>query len=182
MISTETKPRIYVACLASYNSGILHGAWFDASSDVDEMQAAINAVIESSPVPDAEEWAFHDYEGFGRLHEWQCLDSIAEMVEMYEQYGQGPVVAYCEHHDGWNESHFTESYQGVCRNYEWDRKCWLLTAFYDGIHLTGSELAFFEQYADDDKIAREMGWDYTFVDHHQKGVNGDGVAHIFRDC
>ena len=112
MISTETKPRIYVACLASYNSGILHGAWFDASAIADDMQAAIDAVIASSPVPDAEEWAFHDYEGFGRLHEYQCLDSIAEMVEMYETYGQGPVMAYCDYHAEWSEEHFTFSIVG----------------------------------------------------------------------
>ena len=78
-------------------------------------------MIESSPVPDAEEWAFHDYEGFGRLHEWQCLDSIAEMVEMYEQYGQGAVVAYCEHYDGWNESHFQESFVGEVNDYQWEK-------------------------------------------------------------
>lgn len=26
----NTKPRIYAACLAAYNSGYLHGAWIDA--------------------------------------------------------------------------------------------------------------------------------------------------------
>jgi Antirestriction protein (ArdA) len=25
-----TEPRIYVACLAAYNNGYLHGAWIDA--------------------------------------------------------------------------------------------------------------------------------------------------------
>ena len=176
MISTETKPRIYVACLASYNSGILHGAWFDASANVDDMQAAIDAVIASSPVPDAEEWAFHDYEGFGRLHEWQCLDSIAEMVEMYEQYGQGPVVAYCEHHDGWNEEHFTNSFVGEVNDYPWDKEAWLVEQFMLGVHLTGEDREFFEGWADEAKIARTMAHDYTFVSGEDK------VAYIFRDC
>ena len=27
----NTKPRIYVACLAAYNNGILHGAWIEAT-------------------------------------------------------------------------------------------------------------------------------------------------------
>jgi antirestriction protein len=26
-----TEPRIYVACLAAYNNGNLHGAWIDAT-------------------------------------------------------------------------------------------------------------------------------------------------------
>lgn len=43
--------RIYVACLASYNNGVLHGKWIDASSDVDEMQAEIDKVLLTSPFP-----------------------------------------------------------------------------------------------------------------------------------
>ena len=176
MISTETKPRIYVACLASYNSGILHGAWFDASTDVDEMQAAINAVIESSPVPDAEEWAFHDYEGMGRLEEYEDLDTIAETIAAYEEYEQGPVEAYISNHGEWNESHFQDSFVGEVNDYQWDIDAWLVEQFMLGVHLTGDDREYFEQWADEDKIARTMKHDYTFVSGEDK------VAYIFRDC
>ena len=27
---SDSNPRIYVACLAAYNNGYLHGAWIDA--------------------------------------------------------------------------------------------------------------------------------------------------------
>ena len=30
-ITTTEQPRIYVACLAAYNNGILHGAWIEAT-------------------------------------------------------------------------------------------------------------------------------------------------------
>lgn len=43
--------RIYVSCLASYNAGILHGAWIDASEDVEEMQEEVNAMLRGSPCP-----------------------------------------------------------------------------------------------------------------------------------
>lgn len=43
--------QIYAACLAAYNNGRLHGAWIDASSDTDEMQNAINAMLRASPCP-----------------------------------------------------------------------------------------------------------------------------------
>ena len=33
--------RIYVACLASYNAGRLHGTWIDATQDADDVHAAI---------------------------------------------------------------------------------------------------------------------------------------------
>ncbi len=64
--STQTlNPRIYVACLAAYNNGHLHGAWIDASDDLDAMRAQVASMLASSPIPDAEEYAIHDYEDFG---------------------------------------------------------------------------------------------------------------------
>ena len=78
---------IYVACLASYNNGILHGRWIDAAQGVNGMQNAINAMLDASPIADAEEWAIHDYEGFGsiRLSEYAGLDTVAELAEFIEE-------------------------------------------------------------------------------------------------
>ena len=56
--------QIYIACLAAYNSGYLHGKWIDVSSDEEEMKTEAQKVIKTSPVPDAEEWAIHDYDDF----------------------------------------------------------------------------------------------------------------------
>jgi antirestriction protein len=57
--------RIYLACLAAYNNGKLHGVWIDATNDIDDIQDQINEMLESSPEEDAEEWAIHDYESYG---------------------------------------------------------------------------------------------------------------------
>lgn len=46
--------RFYAACLASYNAGTLHGAWIDASTDVDAMQEAVAAMLRKSPYPNVE--------------------------------------------------------------------------------------------------------------------------------
>lgn len=40
-----TKPRIYVACLAAYNSGHLHGEWINADQDEEDIFADINDVL-----------------------------------------------------------------------------------------------------------------------------------------
>ncbi|WP_197724637.1 antirestriction protein ArdA [Sphingobium amiense] len=32
----ETTPRIYVACLAAYNNGYLHGEWINEEADASE--------------------------------------------------------------------------------------------------------------------------------------------------
>ena len=36
-----TTPSIYVACLAAYNNGHLHGKWIDVDGDADEIHVLI---------------------------------------------------------------------------------------------------------------------------------------------
>jgi antirestriction protein len=43
--------KIYIACLASYNNGTMHGEWIDASSDTDEMQEHVDRILRASPYP-----------------------------------------------------------------------------------------------------------------------------------
>src|SRR5581483_3902347 len=64
----EIIPRIYVASLADYNAGRLHGVWIDAAQEPDDLQLHINAMLARSTEPIAEEWAIHDFEGFNGLH------------------------------------------------------------------------------------------------------------------
>ncbi|MGX1018159.1 antirestriction protein [Pseudomonas sp. Y3 TE3536] len=87
-----TTPRIYVADLAAYNSGYLHGVWIDASEEVEDIQEQINAMLAASPVPDAEEYAIHDYEGFGgyQLGEYEGIEAahdIACFIEEFPAFG-----------------------------------------------------------------------------------------------
>ena len=80
---------IYVACLASYNDGILHGEWIDATADLSDMRAAIASILKTSPIPDAEEWAIHDYSGFGslRLGEYESLERVQAIACLIADYG-----------------------------------------------------------------------------------------------
>ncbi|CAB5601445.1 Antirestriction protein [Pseudomonas putida] len=83
-----TEPRIYVADLSAYNSGYLHGVWIDASEEVDAIQEQINAMLAASPVPDAEEYAIHDYEGFDgyALGEYAGIDTAHEVACFIEEF------------------------------------------------------------------------------------------------
>lgn len=76
-------PRIYVACLAAYNSGRLHGAWIDADQSAEDIRAEINEMLAKSPVPDAEEFAIHDHDGFEgyRVSEYESIEDIAKIAE-----------------------------------------------------------------------------------------------------
>ena len=99
MTSNET-PRIYVACLASYNNGILHGEWIDLDQDIDVIWAEIRKMLSNSPEPDAEEWAIHDYEGFGNLQisEYEGIERVhayAEFILENEETGKLLLSEYC---------------------------------------------------------------------------------------
>ncbi|MEV8022472.1 antirestriction protein ArdA [Streptomyces sp. NPDC086554] len=70
--------QIYAACLAAYNNGILHGEWIDATQDPDSINHEIQLMLERSPIKGAEEYAIHDYDGFGgiSLGEYESLDDL----------------------------------------------------------------------------------------------------------
>lgn len=93
--------RIYVACLAAYNNGHLHGRWIDAGLGESHIWTETRAMLAASPEDGAEEWAIHDYEGFegAPISEWQSFESvavIAEFIEEHEELG-GKLL---EHYGG----------------------------------------------------------------------------------
>jgi antirestriction protein len=89
MIQEQVQPRIYVACLAAYNAGKLHGKWIPCD-DMGTMQDSITGMLAASPEADAEEWAIHDYEGFGSasLSEYQSLETVEAMAEFIREHGE----------------------------------------------------------------------------------------------
>ena len=88
--------QIYVADLAAYNHGKLHGVWIDATKSVDEIFDIINTLLENSPEEDAEEFAIHDYEGFEGLNisEYEGIKSAHDKAIFIEEHGAlGGAVA-----------------------------------------------------------------------------------------
>ncbi len=90
--------RIYAACLAAYNNGILHGAWIDAEQDAYDIYADIRTMLAASPLEDAEEWAIHEYEGFegAAVLEYMGLDQVAELAAFIAEHGEigGKLIAH----------------------------------------------------------------------------------------
>lgn len=120
----RAEPRIYVACLASYNNGILHGLWIDADQEVTELQTDIVAMLASSPIPGAEEWAIHDYEGFFdfQLNEYEDLAVVSRMAKGIVEHGEAfaAYVSWAGTEDDALE-HFRDHYMGT---YE-DEEAWV---------------------------------------------------------
>jgi antirestriction protein len=114
-------PRIYVACLASYNSGILHGRWIDCDREVEDIRREIAEILATSTEPIAEEYAIHDYEGFGvlRIDEYEDIDHVAEVARLIGEDREilAHVIEHCGGIDHLDEAKqlMDEAYSG-----EWD--------------------------------------------------------------
>lgn len=85
----EGEIRIYVACLAAYNSGTLHGQWIDANQDPYDIWNEVSAMLAASPIEDAEEWAIHDYDGFGSvsISEYEGFESVSNKAAFIDEHG-----------------------------------------------------------------------------------------------
>ena len=80
---TPDSIRIYVACLAAYNNGHLHGEWIDVTDEA-SIWEAVQAMLFASPIDEAEEWAIHDYEGFegAQVGEYFSFASVVELADL----------------------------------------------------------------------------------------------------
>lgn len=94
-LTHDSAPQIYVACLAAYNNGKLHGRWIDASLGTNHIWDEINDILKTSPenLPGypCEEWAIHDYMNFpdNLLHEYSGVDKVATYAEILtEPHGE----------------------------------------------------------------------------------------------
>ena len=162
--------RIYVACLASYNAGILHGRWIDASSDADAMQGEIDAMLKASREPGAEEWAVHDYDGVpSSLGEYPGLDKIAAFVALCDDF---------DHIDSDDIAAIVANWCGdldQARTALQDDFCGIYPAFRDyadevademiGTKTAGGEVSqFLINYFDYESHARDLAFSMTAVD------------------
>lgn len=115
-MENNSEIRIYVACLAAYNNGILHGCWIDANQDAWAIYDGIAAMLKASPIPDAEEWAIHDYEGFEGIgiEEYAGIESVAEKAAFVAEHGKlgAELVSYYGSLDDAREA-LEDRYHGV---------------------------------------------------------------------
>ena len=108
-------PRIYVACLAAYNGGRLHGEWIDADQSADDIQEAIKRMLSGSPEPGAEEWAIHDHESFQgiAIGESASVENVVAIAELLREHESAGAIAY-RHFNDLDDARkaLTENYYG----------------------------------------------------------------------
>jgi antirestriction protein len=123
-------PRIYVADLAAYNEGTLHGAWIDANQDAESIQAEIAAML----LPGHEEWAIHDFEGFEgiRLSEYESIETVSALATLIAEHGAAFAAFYANDPSmdlDFASREFEDAYQG-----EWDSEESFGDDLYGSIH------------------------------------------------
>lgn len=105
---------VYLADLAEYNSGFLHGEWFkvDHYSDIDDLMADVKKMLDRgtenererykargldpNEVYQHEEFAIHDYEcAFMEIGEYESLEYLINIAEAVDEYGE-KLLAWLE--------------------------------------------------------------------------------------
>lgn len=118
-MTKDLNPRVYVACLSSYNNGVLHGMWIDADQDVDDIKAEVAAMLRESKFPSGEEYAIHDYEDFpdgiaSILGEYPGLDKVADVGAFLAEHGTVGAAALSNFGGDLDEAtEAMENYQGA---------------------------------------------------------------------
>lgn len=117
-------PRIYVASLSDYNAGILHGTWLGADLGAEILHEGIAEMLAESPAMKrygevAEEFAIHDFEGFGLVHleEYESIERVAQLAQGITEHGDAFGVWWAMESRGdadWGDvqSQFAEQYLG----------------------------------------------------------------------
>jgi antirestriction protein len=170
-------PRIYVASLADYVSGRLHGVWLEAT-DIDVVQEGVAKMLKASREAVAEEVAIHDHENFGAypVGEYDSLAVVCAVGAAIAEHGT-VFADYVAHvgspHDPEDVAglveRFQESYQGAFRSLvEWGEQFLEDTGSLNDVPEPLRNYIDFEGWADD----AEMNGDVFTVED-------GGEVHVF---
>ena len=167
-MSDELK--IYVACLASYNSGILHGRWIDISDGLDdcEIEMEIQEMLETSPSPGAEEWAIHDWETPVRVYNLGEHHSLGELETISRNFAEyGNMFLYIWEHMGGPVDNMRDYCENSTIWSDWDE-------IIDGYLETFDVKPPVSYYIDEDKLRRDLEINGTYIETDDRIVEIHG--------
>jgi len=119
LTDSDAEIRVYVACLACYNEGRLHGVWIDATDDADDIDATRAALQENCGHTD-NDWAIHDYEGFHgvRLSESESFANVSAIANALSEHGEAFGAWLANGNDADSVDAFTDAYRGCFSSLE----------------------------------------------------------------
>lgn len=168
-----SAPRIWVGSLADYNNGYLHGEWFDAAREANELELATKFMLRRSRMPEAEEWAVMDYDGFGplRLGEYASFETISRIANGIAEHGEA-FAAWAAHVGPESTDlldRFQDHYRGEWESFEAYVEEYLQeTGFYRFLDKAPEDMRGYIE-VDVEQIARDWGGDYEVVERPGSG-------------
>jgi antirestriction protein len=166
-------PRIWVGSLADYNAGNLHGEWFDALLEPEQLELAAKYMLRSGRVPGAEEWGIFDYDEFYgvELGEYESFATVSKVARGLAEHGEayGHWVEYVGT-DSEQADRFDDHFRG-----EWPSFKAYLEDYLDGCGLLGLLQQIPEEMqpyveVDYDALARDWQSDFHVVESRRGGV------------
>lgn len=155
--------KVYIACLAAYNNGKLHGQWIDADKGADVIREGIKSVLEQSPENNkpypCEEWAIHDYDDFPRhvansLGENPDLDEVCAIAEFLSEHGELGEALLSEHDLDEAKEMLEERYHG-----EYSSRADFAQDFFESCYDIKDVPEIVRYHIDWDSLARDMFMD-----------------------
>lgn len=166
--------RIWVGSLADYNSGHLHGEWFNATCDAEQLRLATQFMLRGSRTRGAEEWAVMDYDGFGplRLSEYVSFETISRIASGIAEHGE--AFAAWAAHVGPDEpdalDRFEDHYRGEWESFEAYVQDYLQEMdFYRFLDHVPEDMRGYVE-VDVEQIARDWSGDYEVAERLEGGV------------
>ena len=105
---------VWIGSLGAYNCGYLHGEWVDLDliDTVEELQEAIDQILQDSPVEDDEEWACMDHDLGGiAISEYEDLETVVNIAKGLREH-ESAFVAFYNCFCSTDLQEFEERYQG----------------------------------------------------------------------
>jgi len=164
-----TDPKVYVACLASYNAGRLFGEWIPADQGEDELGDRVQGMLARSPEPNAEEFRIDDHEGFGGINVGgESLDVVARLGELIVEHGADIVSGAFDYGSDSIANYIEEAYTG---HYESEED--YAQSYFEEV---GTDLdSFLAYYIDWERVARDL-----FIDDVHSTPSDSGGVHVWR--
>jgi len=162
------RPRVWVGSLADYNAGNLHGAWFDATREPEDLELASRYLLRLSEYSDAEEWAVMDYDDFPgvRLRQYAPFEVVSRIAQGVAEHGEafGHWAAHIGSEDLDQLDAFEDHYRGEWESFEAYIESYLEgTGFYAYLDAIPEDMRGYVE-VDVQAIARDWGGDYLVVE------------------
>ena len=166
--ATANPYRVWVGCLACYNSGLLLGDWFDADDCPDDQESFNETVkVPRSHIAEGhEEFWVMDHENSPVSGEYSPMDAqqYADWMEQLHETDYAAFRAYLSNGYDFDEDsvdNFHEAYAG-----QWDSDADFAEQFAEDIDAIPENLPWPMSCIDWDHAARELMYDYFEIDGH----------------